>query len=138
MARWQNEPFAIDVKAGETKTFCMCGLSNNGPYCDGSHVTTDKTPEVVTFERRTKSFMPVVASNRIIVLIVMVAIRILKKRPGAHLQRQQHPHRPLLNLMSSLFRNWPRTGWRRSGIMARWEPWACRAVNCHNGMIFNL
>lgn len=50
MARWQNEPFAIDVKAGETKTFCMCGLSNNGPYCDGSHVTTDKTPEVVTFE----------------------------------------------------------------------------------------
>lgn len=50
MTAWQNEPFAIDVKAGETKAFCMCGLSKNGPYCDGSHVTTDKTPEVVTFE----------------------------------------------------------------------------------------
>ena len=50
MAGWQNEPFAIDVKQGETKAFCMCGLSKNGPFCDGSHVTTDKTPEVVTFE----------------------------------------------------------------------------------------
>lgn len=47
---WQEEPFAVEVKAGETKAFCMCGLSKNGPFCDGSHVTTDKTPEVVKFE----------------------------------------------------------------------------------------
>ena len=50
MTGWQNEPYAIDVKAGDTKVFCACGLSKNGPYCDGSHATTDITPEVVTFE----------------------------------------------------------------------------------------
>ncbi len=50
MAGWQNEPFAIEVKAGDTKAFCMCGLSKNGPFCDGSHATTDITPEVVKFD----------------------------------------------------------------------------------------
>lgn len=50
MEGWQNEPFAIDVKAGDTKAFCMCGLSKNGPFCDGSHKVTDITPQVVTFE----------------------------------------------------------------------------------------
>jgi len=50
MAGWQNTPFAIDVKKDETKAFCMCGLSKNGPFCDGSHKTTDKTPKVVTFD----------------------------------------------------------------------------------------
>lgn len=50
MTGWQNTPFAIDVKKDETKAFCMCGLSKNGPFCDGSHKTTDKTPKVVTFD----------------------------------------------------------------------------------------
>jgi glutamate synthase domain-containing protein 2 len=47
---WQNKPFAIEIKTGETKAFCMCGLSQNGPFCDGSHKTTDITPNVVTFD----------------------------------------------------------------------------------------
>lgn len=51
MAGWQNTPFEIDVKAGETKAFCMCGLSKNGPFCDGSHKTTDFTPKVVRFDK---------------------------------------------------------------------------------------
>ncbi len=50
MASWQNEPFAIDIKSGDTKVFCMCGLSKNGPFCDVSHTTTDITPKVVNFE----------------------------------------------------------------------------------------
>jgi len=50
MASWQNEPFQIEVKAGDTKAFCMCGLSKNGPYCDGSHASTEITPEIVTYE----------------------------------------------------------------------------------------
>ncbi|MCH2038466.1 MAG: glutamate synthase-related protein [Rickettsiales bacterium] len=49
-AGWQTKPFAIDVKAGDTKAFCMCGLSQNGPFCDGSHKTTDIKPKVVTFD----------------------------------------------------------------------------------------
>ncbi len=50
MSGWANKPFALDVKAGETKAFCMCGLSKNGPFCDGTHTATDIVPEVVTFE----------------------------------------------------------------------------------------
>ncbi len=50
MAGWQNKPFKIEVKAGETKAFCMCGLSKNGPFCDGSHVSTDKKPDVKSFD----------------------------------------------------------------------------------------
>ena len=50
MSGWQNKPFAIEVKANETKAFCMCGLSNNGPFCDGSHKSTNITPQVVSFD----------------------------------------------------------------------------------------
>lgn len=49
MTGWQNEPFVIDVEAGEIKAFCLCGLSKNGPFCDGSHKETDITPHVETF-----------------------------------------------------------------------------------------
>jgi len=47
---WQVTPFAVEVSAGDTKAFCMCGLSKNGPFCDGSHKTTDINPKVVTFD----------------------------------------------------------------------------------------
>ena len=50
MTTWQNQPFVIDVSDGDTKVFCMCGLSNNGPFCDGSHRTTNFTPKVINFE----------------------------------------------------------------------------------------
>jgi len=51
MSGWQNEPFAEHVKAGDTRAFCSCGLSKNGPYCDGSHKTTDKQPHMETFDK---------------------------------------------------------------------------------------
>ena len=50
MGKWQNQPYAIDVKAGDTKAFCSCGLSKNGPYCDGSHAGSGKTPYVIKFD----------------------------------------------------------------------------------------
>ncbi|MBL4601661.1 MAG: CDGSH iron-sulfur domain-containing protein [Emcibacteraceae bacterium] len=50
MAGWQNKPFKIEVKSGDTKAYCMCGLSKNGPFCDGSHVDTDKKPRVVSYD----------------------------------------------------------------------------------------
>ncbi|MBT5074341.1 MAG: CDGSH iron-sulfur domain-containing protein [Kordiimonadaceae bacterium] len=49
MSGWQGFPFMMSVKAGESKAFCMCGLSKNGPFCDGSHTVTDMKPEVVKF-----------------------------------------------------------------------------------------
>ncbi len=31
----------VEIKAGgESKWICMCGLSRNEPYCDGSHKKT--------------------------------------------------------------------------------------------------
>ena len=50
MAGWQNKPFKVDVKAGDTKAYCMCGLSKNGPFCDGSHVGTGKKPNVINYD----------------------------------------------------------------------------------------
>lgn len=49
MSGWQNEPFEVEVKAGESKAFCMCGRTANPPYCDGSHVGTDLLPHVEKF-----------------------------------------------------------------------------------------
>ena len=54
MARWQMEPFAIDVKIGDTKAFCACGLSKNGPYCDGSHKGSEFVP--VKFEANANQY----------------------------------------------------------------------------------
>lgn len=50
MSGWQDHPYQIPVKAGETKHFCHCGNSKNPPYCDGSHKGTGITPFVVAAE----------------------------------------------------------------------------------------
>ncbi len=48
---WQDRPYRISGKAGETKLFCACGKTNNPPYCDGSHKCSGKEPYKVTFEK---------------------------------------------------------------------------------------
>ena len=48
MSGWQNEPFVIELKAGDKKALCMCGKSKVGPYCDGSHQGTGITPQLVS------------------------------------------------------------------------------------------
>ena len=54
MSGWQNKPFLIEVKAGETKAFCACGLSKSGPFCDGAHAKVGKSPQFVDFEQTKK------------------------------------------------------------------------------------
>jgi thiamine pyrophosphate-dependent acetolactate synthase large subunit-like protein/nitrite reductase/ring-hydroxylating ferredoxin subunit len=39
-----NEPIAVELKAGKTYAWCACGRSSNQPFCDGSHAGTDHTP----------------------------------------------------------------------------------------------
>ncbi len=46
----QGQPYAVDVKAGESVYICQCGQTQTPPYCDGSHKTTDKTPFAYTAE----------------------------------------------------------------------------------------
>ena len=53
MTGWQNKPFEIQAKAGDTIAFCMCGKSQNGPYCDGSHKGSGISPNVVTYDKDT-------------------------------------------------------------------------------------
>ncbi len=49
--RWQDEPFKIEVKAGDKKSFCRCGKTKNPPYCDGSHKGTSVEPYRETFDK---------------------------------------------------------------------------------------
>lgn len=39
-----KKPIKVELAKGEERYWCACGLSNNQPYCDGSHRTTDITP----------------------------------------------------------------------------------------------
>jgi CDGSH-type Zn-finger protein len=39
-----TEPIDIDVVAGETYWWCMCGRSKSQPFCDGSHAGTVFSP----------------------------------------------------------------------------------------------
>ncbi len=42
--RNRNEPYEVTV-GGETQWICGCGLSNNLPFCDGTHaVAADEEP----------------------------------------------------------------------------------------------
>ena len=53
MAGWQNKPFEIQAKEGETVSFCMCGKSLNGPLCDGNHRGSGIGPKTITFDKDT-------------------------------------------------------------------------------------
>ena len=33
----QKSPFKVKVEKGKTYFWCSCGLSQNQPFCDGSH-----------------------------------------------------------------------------------------------------
>jgi len=37
-------PMPVEVEAGKTYFWCACGLSNNQPFCDGSHKETGFAP----------------------------------------------------------------------------------------------
>lgn len=51
MGVWKNEPFVVQVKAGERKAICNCRHSSTPPFCDGSHKGTEYEPTVVSFDQ---------------------------------------------------------------------------------------
>lgn len=40
----------IEVKQGDKYYWCSCGLSNNQPFCDGSHKDTNFSPVLYVAE----------------------------------------------------------------------------------------
>jgi len=44
-----KQPYVVDESAGN-KAYCVCGFSNNQPYCDGSHKACGKRPIIVDIE----------------------------------------------------------------------------------------
>lgn len=51
-----NQPEKINVPAGKV-AWCVCGLSKNYPYCDGSHQTTDKKPLIEEIKEPTEKYI---------------------------------------------------------------------------------
>ena len=39
-----RSPYGVEVEEGKTYFWCACGLSQNQPFCDGSHKTTAFEP----------------------------------------------------------------------------------------------
>jgi CDGSH-type Zn-finger protein len=53
----KNSPYPIEVVKGQTYFWCSCGLSENQPFCDGSHHRTELSPlEFVASESKTVYF----------------------------------------------------------------------------------
>ena len=40
----QKGPYAVEVEAGKTYWWCVCGRSKNQPFCDGAHKGSEFTP----------------------------------------------------------------------------------------------
>jgi CDGSH-type Zn-finger protein len=46
-----RSPAAVELQAGKNYAFCVCGLSEDQPFCDGSHKGTPFKPHVFKAER---------------------------------------------------------------------------------------
>ena len=47
----QKSPYAVEVEAGETYSWCACGRSASQPFCDGSHQGTGFAPVAFTAQK---------------------------------------------------------------------------------------
>ena len=54
--RAADAPFAEQVVAGETYFWCACGLSQQQPFCDGSHKDTGFKPVRYDAKKSAKVF----------------------------------------------------------------------------------
>ena len=52
----QKKPYAINVKKGKKYAWCSCGLSQQQPFCNGSHKNTTFKPLVITAEKEKEIF----------------------------------------------------------------------------------
>lgn len=47
----QLEPYGVEVEAGKTYWWCVCGRSRSQPFCDGAHQGTGMEPLEFTAQK---------------------------------------------------------------------------------------
>ncbi len=52
-----NKPAKVTLKQGEEYYFCRCGRSQNQPFCDGSHASTEFKPKAFTAEESGDAYL---------------------------------------------------------------------------------
>ncbi|HSH49085.1 MAG TPA: glutamate synthase-related protein [Halomonas sp.] len=52
-----NKPAKVELKEGEEYYFCVCGRSNNQPFCDGSHAGTGFKPKAFSAEKSGDAYL---------------------------------------------------------------------------------
>jgi CDGSH-type Zn-finger protein len=52
----QKAPYPVEVEAGKSYFWCVCGRSAKQPFCDGSHKETGLAPMKYTAEKDGKLF----------------------------------------------------------------------------------
>ena len=50
-------PAAVELEAGKQYAFCTCGLSEDQPFCDGSHRGSSFKPHLFTLESSEKKWL---------------------------------------------------------------------------------
>lgn len=52
-----KQPAPVNLEAGKTYAYCTCGLSENQPFCNGSHKGTEFAPRVFVAEKTRTAYM---------------------------------------------------------------------------------
>ena len=50
-------PLGVDAVKGKNYAWCTCGLSDNQPYCNGSHKGTSFAPKICVEDEDKKVFL---------------------------------------------------------------------------------
>ncbi len=54
---YAKQPTPVNLEAGKSYAYCTCGLSDNQPFCNGSHKGTDFAPKVFVAEESKTAYM---------------------------------------------------------------------------------
>ena len=52
-----RKPAVVELEEGKKYAFCMCGRSQDQPFCDGAHKGTSFTPHVFTASSSEKAWL---------------------------------------------------------------------------------